>query len=345
MVKSEIIPSENRRYNASDIQDTLNRVASLYDENRPIKGQQDIEGNEVKSMKKNKKEINYTGVSKLSFAEQVDKWKEGKIGKNTHLIVLKNTPKIYQDLGAENLPITIVANKLDRIYNETGKQKEEYHGLGEKVKELPRAIEKPLNIVLSTTQKDSLVVITDLADSKEDIITVSLKLSGKGQVEIDDISQNINSNVLTSAYGRKNYDRQKRAINGSFEGWMEQNQKNDRIVYDIDEGIIKRPTKGQGLQLPNSNSKSNTTKTQGSISTYSIPQNRQTVKNTATNKSMQNNKNNTSKAINSLNDIKAKYKNQTDQLNIFENKDNTISINNLVVKQNFKNISNKKIRE
>ena len=52
VVKSEVIPSENGRYKASDIQDAINKVASIYDENRPIKGQQDIEGNEVKSMKK-----------------------------------------------------------------------------------------------------------------------------------------------------------------------------------------------------------------------------------------------------------------------------------------------------
>lgn len=59
VVKSEVIPSENGRYKASDIQDAINRVASIYDENRPIKGQQDIEGNEVKSMKKktNKKTL------------------------------------------------------------------------------------------------------------------------------------------------------------------------------------------------------------------------------------------------------------------------------------------------
>lgn len=71
----------------------------------------------------------------------------------------------------------------------------------------------------------------------------------------------------------------------------------------------------------------------------SISQNKQSVKNSTnvTNKSMQNNKNNTLKAINSLNDIKAKYKNQIEQLNIFENKDNTISINNIIVKQNLRN--------
>ena len=62
----------------------------------------------------------------------------------------------------------------------------------------------------------------------------------------------------------------------------------------------------------------------------SIPQNNQSVKNKT--KQTQ-----TQKAINSLEDIKTKYKSQTDQLNIFENKDNTISINNLVVKQNLRN--------
>ena len=57
VVKSEVIPSIDGRYTASDIQDTINRVASLYDENRPIKGQRDIEGNEVKSMKKKTSKI------------------------------------------------------------------------------------------------------------------------------------------------------------------------------------------------------------------------------------------------------------------------------------------------
>ena len=62
----------------------------------------------------------------------------------------------------------------------------------------------------------------------------------------------------------------------------------------------------------------------------SIPQKSQSVKNNAR-------QNKTQKSIKSLQYIKTKYKNQTDQLNIFENKDNTIGINNLVVKQNLRN--------
>ena len=82
IVKSEVIPSENGRYNASDIQDTLNRVASLYDENRPIKGQQDIEGNEVKSMKKNSNQ-NIT-KHKRTFEKEIENYK--KINKTKNVI-------------------------------------------------------------------------------------------------------------------------------------------------------------------------------------------------------------------------------------------------------------------
>lgn len=238
--------------------------------------------------------INYTGVSNLSFSEQVDIWKEGKLGKNTHLLVLKHTPEIYQKLGAKDLPITIVANKLQRIYNESGKQQGRYHGLGEKVKELPRAIEHPLNVVLSTTQQDSFVVITDLSDNNDNIVVISLKLDGNGQVEIDTVNQNVSANVLTSAYGRENYDRQNKKINGNYKGWMEQNFEKDKIIYDIDEGIIKKPIKGQRLELPNSNNKPVTTNTNSSNIKDIIPQSASTVKNdkNISNNFMQNNENN-----------------------------------------------------
>ena len=64
IVKSEVIPSENGRYKASDIKDTIEKVSNLYDENRPIKGQQDIEGNEVLSMKKEKNTTQKTNIIK-----------------------------------------------------------------------------------------------------------------------------------------------------------------------------------------------------------------------------------------------------------------------------------------
>ena len=91
IVKSEVIPNENGRYTASDIQDTINRVASLYDENRPIKGQQDIEGNEVLSMKKNSNQNTISHIS--TFEKEINQYKEKskKLNKINRNIVEINT--------------------------------------------------------------------------------------------------------------------------------------------------------------------------------------------------------------------------------------------------------------
>ncbi len=53
IIKSEPILSNNGKYISNDITSAIEKVSSLYDENRPIKGQQDIEGNEVRNMKNN----------------------------------------------------------------------------------------------------------------------------------------------------------------------------------------------------------------------------------------------------------------------------------------------------
>lgn len=231
-------------------------------------------------------DYNLTGDSALSFSEQVEKWKQGKLNKNTQLVILKETPEIYTKLGAKNLPITIVANKLERIYNSTGKQKGRYHGLGETVKELPKAIMNPLNVVKSSTKDNSIVIVTDLADNENNIITVSLKLNGNGQLEINNTNKNVEVNIVTSAYGRENYDRQKREINGDYTGWMQQNADNGRIIYDIDNNK-KRNTVRQRLELPNPNNKP--------LINTSISQQSKNVKNdtNVNNKSMQEKKNNT----------------------------------------------------
>ena len=241
--------------------------------------------NESRNVEQNKGKYNLTRDSGLSFSEQVEKWKNGEINKNTQLVILNETPEIYRKLGAENLPITIVANKLERIYNLEGKQKGRYHGLGEMVKKLPEAIMNPLNIVKSSTKEGSIVIVTDLADNNDNIITVSLKLNGNGQLEVNNMNKNVNVNIVTSAYGRENYDRQKRKINGNYIGWMQQNADNNRIIYDIDEANKKRSTEGQRLELPNPNSKS-------SISN-SIAPNSKDVNTVTNNYNTQNNENNT----------------------------------------------------
>ncbi len=187
---------------------------------------------------------NIVGITSLSFTKQIDLWNEGKWNKQVNLVVFKNTPKLYLDLGLKDNAITVTARKIDRIVNISGKQDGTYHGLGiDVVKHLPQAIIDPLNIVESNTVNDSIVVITKLIDSNDNPVIVSILIDGKGRVEICDTSsklkiKNIDANVMTSAYGRNNYDK-----------WISDNK--NKIIYDKDEGIIKKRVNGQWLQLPN----------------------------------------------------------------------------------------------
>ena len=162
---------------------------------------------------------------------------------------------------------------LNSIMNEKGTDlKANYHNLGEDVvKQLPKAIKQPLNVLKSSTKDDSIVVVTELSDKNDNIVVASIKIDGKGTIQ--DIR--LDTNVMTSAYGK-----------GNYETFMKKEVNNGNLLYDIDEGIIKRVNRDR-VQFPmRANSSDN-----------NIPQNNKNVKlSTAiTNSNMKNNKNNVSK--------------------------------------------------
>ena len=208
--------------------------------------------------------LNYSNKTSLSFAEQLDLWAQGKWNNRSQLVLFRHTPQLYLDLGLSDKPITVSSSKLERIINNTGKQKGTYHNLGiETVKQLPSAIANPLNILESSTVKDSIVVVTELSDNDGKIIVVSMALDGKGHIEITDINnkneiKRLDANVMTSAYGRNNY-----------EMWMEQNK--ERIIYDIDDGIIKKRINGEWLQLPKGINSSIANVSTGSTNVGTLP--------------------------------------------------------------------------
>lgn len=174
-----------------------------------------------------------------NFSKQVDAVKNNTFPKND-MLTLGKTPKILQELGLPDFPITITQKHLDTIMNESGKYKgANYHNLGEEiVKKLPEALNNPLDILKSNTKDDSIVLTTDLSDKQDRTIIASIKIDGKGNV--NDIR--INTNVMTSAYGKDNYDK-----------FMQDNIKNGNLLYDIDQGITKKidkKTVGERLQLP-----------------------------------------------------------------------------------------------
>ncbi len=186
-------------------------------------------------------DIQYSANTNLSFSKQLDLWASGKWNNKSQLVLFKQTPQLYLDIGLDDRPITVSASKLDRIVNKYGKQNGNYHNLGIKLtKQLPEAIINPLKIIESSTISNSIVVVTKLIDSKKRDVIISIAIDGIGRIETADLNnkiKNIDVNVVTSAYGRNNYYT-----------WIERNE--DRVIYDIDIGIIKKRVEGEWLQLP-----------------------------------------------------------------------------------------------
>lgn len=211
-------------------------------------------------------------VDSENFARQVDEVKNGTFPQKDMLTIGK-TPQVLKELGLPDLPITMTQKHLDTIMNESGRYKDaNYHNLGEDiVKQLPEAINNPLDIVKSNTKDDSIVLTTYLADKQDRPVIASIKIDGKGRV--NDII--IDSNVMTSAYGRNNYDK-----------FMQDNIKNGNLLYDIDRGVIKKVTEAR-LQLPRVG---NFSTIDGSSITNSILPTQQNVNSTINNYSMQNDK-------------------------------------------------------
>ena len=218
---------------------------------------------------KQKNQINTQLEKYGNFGEQIDAVKQGNYPKKDVLVVSKSTPQVYKDIGLGDLPITMTQKHLYTITNAEGKYKNSnYHDIDiDVLKQLPEALENPLNVLKSSTRDDSIVAITALADKNDKPIVASIKIDGEGR--INDIK--INSNALTSTYGKDNYD-----------SFMQREIKKGNLLYDIDEGTKKRITRDR-VQFP----------MQGNSSVNNIPQTNQNVNDISTTNNMQNNKNDT----------------------------------------------------
>ena len=257
VVKSEVIPSENGRYSANDIQDTLSRVASLYDENRPIKGQQDIEGNEVKSMKKNNNKKSNTSIDITK--ELHDKIKNAVNNKhsrrktNLGTITTKAANRIEKITGIEvnNRKQVLLDNDIRHMLNQHS----------DKIKEAKKG-------QIAITSKD-IERIPDIINNYDRIVKGSINTKGEQSVRYIKRINNTRNYVVE----------------------IVPKDNNNLIIKTM---WIKPVRVTNGQQTPNLTSKTKPNNGNTTSSNNSITQKNNSVKNTVISKSMQNNKNNTS---------------------------------------------------
>lgn len=272
----KIIKKENIKVDLDELANNKNDIQNL--QNGEQNNQTNTQGQQI-SQEQNKIAQNgnmeQVKIDSENFAKQVDKVINGTFPQND-MLVLGNTPQVLKDIGLTDLPITMTQKHLDTIMNSSGKYKNaNYHDLGiDIVKQLPEAINNPLDIVKSNTKDDSIVLTTYLADKNSNPVIASIKIDGRGTV--NDIR--IDTNVMTSAYGKSNYD-----------NFMKKNLEQGNLLYDIDRGVLKK-LMGQGSNYLDASASSVDT-------IYNVPTIKDSItplnKNVNSYYSMQNSENNT----------------------------------------------------
>ena len=135
------------------------------------------------------------------FTQQVDDVLAG-VANQYNALKVCDTPQLLIEVGCKQLPMLITQKHLRDSLKPLSKSNSKWHGLTEQqIKKLPELIADPVMIYDSQTLKNSLVVVTSEIDSRNFPIIVSLKANGQGTYEL----QKIDSNFITSVYGRRNF--------------------------------------------------------------------------------------------------------------------------------------------
>lgn len=279
--------TKNNEVTNNDIQAIEKTIETLENSSESLNNKNILPEQQINQTKNNIAQNQMSEQVKIdseNFSKQVDKVIKGTFPQKD-MLTLGKTPQVLKEIGLPDLPITMTQKHLDTIMNESGKYKNaNYHGLGEDiVKQLPEAINNPLDIVKSNTKDNSIVLTTHLADKNDNTVIASIKIDGKGKV--NDII--IDTNVMTSAYGKSNYD-----------SFMKKNLNNGNLLYDIDRGVIKKLSRQGsnylGLTTSTSTARLQSPRNANSINN-SVPQSKNFVKENTiiNNQYMQNNENNT----------------------------------------------------
>lgn len=137
-----------------------------------------------------------------TFAEQVDEVLAGTFPFYSALKVC-DTPDIMLKIGCQQLPILYTQRHLKNALQPLD-DKEHKHGLKiEQIKSLPDLLENPIMIMDSLSRDDSIIIVTEENDLNNNPILISIRPNGMGRYEL----QEIDSNFITSVYGRNRFDK------------------------------------------------------------------------------------------------------------------------------------------
>jgi predicted RNA methylase len=165
------------------------------------------------------------------YEETLAQVAEGKLPEDSH-VFLGMTPRIYEELGFQRLPMAMTEKHLYSTLRANGDVEDvNYHNLGvEILRQLPEQLKKPLCIIQSSEIKTNIISVIALKDKENNQIIVPVAQYQKGNVN----GAEIDINLVKSIYGKD-----------KFQNWLKEAVDDNRLLY-----IDKRKTEpiwmGQG---------------------------------------------------------------------------------------------------
>lgn len=171
-----------------------------------------------------------------SFADQIDDYKNGLLPVYDTFVV-SETPKVWQDIGFNALPVTLNQTHVDYALNG---MKDADHEISEAdLKKLPEKIKEPIAIIQSQSNPSRAVVFIEMTSKSGKNIVTPVEVDGYGTTN----SITIDSNALASMFGKKNAPKQlKNAIDNTVNG------KTELFYWDKKRSLALLHL--AGLQLP-----------------------------------------------------------------------------------------------
>ena len=121
------------------------------------------------------------------------------------VMVSAHTPEILQQVGLEDLPILMSQNHVRNCLSPKDITNPQFHGLTKNnLLQMPSFLNHPAILLDSLTDDQSIVIVSDSVDDDDGLpIIAAIRSYGEGQYQLSTVQ----SNYLTSTYGRNNFDK------------------------------------------------------------------------------------------------------------------------------------------
>jgi len=139
----------------------------------------------------------------VPFDKAVDKIVKNRKPVSDEHVFISETPAVFKDIGMPALPVMMNQQHVLSCYfgAAQGVKAGNMHGLGDRLKSLPKSLARPMMIIANETNPSSSVVaIVKMQDKDGHTVIVPVEINGIGQ----STEGRITANIVKSAFGKKN---------------------------------------------------------------------------------------------------------------------------------------------